>query len=84
MLVEHFLDGLGVGGADPLVDVPGLPQERGAAGGVAGLDVAAADACECVCLFSGVGVTGDGERFGVASDPVFWAEGGGLQSGQVS
>jgi hypothetical protein len=84
VLVENLLDELGVGGADLLVDVQGLPQGGVATGGVVGLDMAVADACECVCFFEGgADVTGDGERFGVAGEPVFWAECDGLQGSQV-
>src|SRR5262245_8998922 len=85
VVVEDFLDTLCPGGADPLVEVQGLPQESNAFCGVAELEVAAAAASECLCVLKRAAeVANDGERFGAAREAVFRAERGCLQCAQVS
>ena len=48
--LEGFLDALGGGGADALVDRKGLPQADGGLGGVAVLKVAVAGAFQSTCF----------------------------------
>ena len=43
MVTERFLDALGLGASDALVDREGMPQVRGGFGRVAVLEVASAD-----------------------------------------
>ena len=63
---EGFLDALGAGGADALVDRQGLPQVRGGVAGVAVLQVAVAESFQGACfLGGGADVAGDGQRLSV-------------------
>jgi hypothetical protein len=64
--MEGFLDTLGSGGADALVDGKGLPQVRGGFAGVAVSEVAVADSFQGAgFLRGGAEVAGDGQRPGV-------------------
>jgi hypothetical protein len=52
--------------------------------GIAALDVASADACECVGFFGQrTDVTGNRERLCITCDPALRAEGGSFQRAQV-
>ena len=50
MVAERFLDVLGAGGSDALVDGERLPQMVGGFDGVAVVQVAVADSFQCACL----------------------------------
>src|SRR5215831_13353123 len=63
---EGFLDALGAGGADAVVDRKCLLQVPGGLAGVAFLEVAVADSFQGACFLGGCAdVAGDGQRSGV-------------------
>ena len=66
MGAEGFLDKLGAGGSDVLVDRQCLPQVGGSFAGVAVLEVAVADSFQRACLLQRCAeFAGDGQRLGV-------------------
>jgi len=67
VMIEGFLNTLGGGGADALVDRQCLPQVRGGLGGVAVVDVGVADSFEGASFLGrDADVAGDGQRLGMA------------------
>jgi hypothetical protein len=63
---HSFLDALGSGGADALVDRECLPQGCDGLAGVAFFQVAVADSLQCACFLWGrADVAGDGQRLAV-------------------
>ena len=66
MVTERFLDTLGLGASDALVDRERMPQVRGGFGRVAVLEVALADSFQRTCFCKGdADLAGDGKRLGV-------------------
>ena len=63
---QGFLDALGAGASDALVDRECLPQVGGGFAGVAVLEVAVADSFQGACFLQGCAdLAGDGQRLGV-------------------
>ena len=67
VMIEGFLNTLGGGGADALVDGQCLPQLRGGFAGVAVAQVGLAESFQGACFLWGcANVAGDGQRLGMA------------------